>query len=278
MNGVTAKKLACPDDLGALDLADDRLRCVLCRREYSAPDGVFDLLPLQSLRADSPEVERLQSYNATYSGRPDRAWLQPLRVLMAELGNRYLYSWAARRIDDSAMGRSLDILDAACGDGILRRHIASRHRYVGVDFSARPLVRAARYYPADYFRGDLNHLPFADASFDVAVSLQSFQYLDAPATAIRQIARVLKPGGHFLLTVPNRGSFKYRRQGLPAIQRQKFDRETVRDLLSPDFQVQEIAARGVWLPFPKIGIHLPGTYRDSLGLSWTAVSERLAGN
>jgi hypothetical protein len=41
--------------------------------------------------------------------------------------------------------------------------------------------------------------------------------------------------------------------------------------------VQEIAARGVWLPFPKIGIHLPGTYRDSLGLSWTAVSERLAG-
>jgi len=90
MNGVTAKKLACPDDLGALDLADHRLRCVLCRREYSAPDGVFDLLPLQSLRADSPEVERLQSYNATYSGRPDRAWLQPLRVLMAELGNRYL--------------------------------------------------------------------------------------------------------------------------------------------------------------------------------------------
>jgi SAM-dependent methyltransferase len=277
MRAATGMKLACPDDLGTLDLVDSRLRCAVCHREFSVSDGIYDLLPSQALRADSPEVERLQSYNATYSGRPDRTWQQPLRVVIAELGNRFLYSWAARRIADIAQGEPLDILDAACGDGMLRRHIASRHDYVGVDFSIRPLVRAARYYPADYFRGDLNHLPFADASFDVAVSLQSFQYLDDPATAIRQIARVLKPGGHFLLTVPNRGSFKYRLQGLPAIQRQKFDRETVRDLLSPDFQVQEISTRGLWLPFPKISIHLPGTYRDSLGLSWTTVSERLAG-
>ncbi|MGA9812629.1 MAG: class I SAM-dependent methyltransferase, partial [Terriglobales bacterium] len=133
------------------------------------------------------------------------------------------------------------------------------------------------YYPADYYRGDLNHLPFADASFDVVVSLQSFQYLDHPAAAIRQIARVLKPGGHFLLTVPNGGSFKNRLQELPAIQRQTFDRETVNGLLSDTFQIREISTRGLWLPFPKIGIHLPGTYRDSLGLSWTTVSERLAG-
>ncbi len=274
MKGAIGAVLACPDDLGNLNPSGNRLRCSLCQREFSASNGVYELLPLQALSGGSSELHRLESYSATYSQRPDRPWLQPLRAVIAELGNRYLYAWAAHCIEKLAGSRPLNILDAACGDGMLRRHIARRHHYFGVDFSARPLARAARYYPADYFRGDLNYLPFADASFDVAVALQSFQYLDDPQRAVQQIARVLKPGGCFLLSVPNADSLKYRLQGTPAIQLQRFHRQDVCDLVAQHFQVQEIAVRGVWLPCPKVSLHLPGQYSQSLGLSWTIVSSR----
>lgn len=276
MNDVSRTVLVCPDDLSTLNTADNRLCCTLCGREFSASDGVFDLLPLQSLNKGSSEIQRLENYSATYSRRPDRFWLQPMRTMIAELGNAYLYSWAARRIEEVASGRSLSILDAACGDGMLRRHIDRRHSYIGVDFSAQPLARAARHRPANYFRGDLNHLPFAGASFDLAVSLQSLQYLDRSQEAIRQIARVVKAGGHFLLSVPNGGSIKYRLKGVPPIQLQKFYRENLCDLLSQEFRIKEITTRGLWLPFPKLSIHLAGQYPDSLGLSWTTVSMRPA--
>jgi SAM-dependent methyltransferase len=272
MDALTAELLVCPKDLGILSSSVNGFRCERCGNEFIASEGVLDLLP-----PASPEPQQLrENYNATFSQRPDRPWMQPLRTLIAEFGNSYLYSWSARNIEKVAAGKSLTVLDAACGDGMLHRRISRRHRYIGVDFSARPLIRAARSCPGDYFRGDLTRLPFADNSFDLAVSLQAFQYLEHPNEAVQQIARVLKAGGRFLLSVPNCGSIKYRLQGLPSIQLQRFDRENVTSLLSPHFEVQEIATRGLWLPLPKIGVHLAGKYSASSGLSWTVMAVRRA--
>ena len=47
--------------------------------------------------------------------------------------------------------------------------------------------------------GDIEHLEFADGSFDVVVSRYSAHHYPHPAVAIAEIARVLKPGGVFLL-------------------------------------------------------------------------------
>jgi SAM-dependent methyltransferase len=200
--------------------------------------------------------------------------LQLGRVLIAELGNAYLYAWASRAIETVAGKSCLTILDAGCGDGILRSHLSKRHHYVGIDFSTRPLARASRYHPAEYFRADLNRLPFASETFDVAVSLQALQYLEHPERAVEEIRRVLRPGGHFLLSVPNNESFKYRRLGVPAIQLCRFRRQSVAALLSHGFHVRELEARGLWFPLPKVGIHLPGRYSERRGLSWAAACVR----
>ena len=266
--------LVCPDDRGSLARANHGLRCQSCGREFSAPNPVWELLPIASLDETSPEGRRLESYRAGYSQRSDRAWLRFGRVLIAELGNAYLYAWASRAIETAAGGRPLRILDAGCGDGMLWRHLSKRHLYVGSDFSARPLARASRHHPAEYFRADLNRLPFASGSFDLVVSLQALQYLERPERAVEEVHRVLRPGGHFILSVPNGDSFKYRRWGVPAIQFCSFRRATMVGLLAHGFHSLQLEARGFWLPLPGVGVHLPGRYSELRGLSWTAVCVR----
>ncbi len=82
-------------------------------------------------------------------------------------------------------------------------------RYVGLDYppallDKQPalweiLDRAA--HSVDVF-GDGNRLPFAAASVDTVLSTEVLEHLPEPRAAVREMARVLKPGGRLLLTVP----------------------------------------------------------------------------
>jgi SAM-dependent methyltransferase len=94
------------------------------------------------------------------------------------------------------------ILDAGCGSGrIFRYELAAGCRVVGVDIGAdlrdNPNV-------ADPVRGDVQRLPFADASFDAVLASHVMEHLPRPDEALAEVARVLKPGGRFLLLTPNR--------------------------------------------------------------------------
>jgi SAM-dependent methyltransferase len=264
--------IACPDDLGELHAAAGGLQCSSCGRHFPSMGGILELLPREALQETSPEKSQLNSYRASFSNRPEKAWRHSLGMFLNLLGNGYLYSWAARTLESFASGQSFTMLDAACGDGILRRYLSGRHTYVGIDFSTRLLVRAQRYHPATYFQADLNHLPFPSATFDAVVSLQALQYLDRPEAALAEMARILKPAGKLLLTVPNDESFKYRRQGIPQIQLQRFNRERLPALLAPKFEVLDARTRGLWLPGPMISVHVPGGYPARWGLSWTVVA------
>ena len=261
--------IACPDDLGELHGAVGGFQCGLCGRHFTSIEGIVELLPREALQDTSPENSQLNTYRTSFSNRPERAWRHSLGTLLHLLGNRYLYSWAVRALEKIASGRSFAVLDAGSGEGIFVRYLSNRHRYVGIDFSARPLVRAQRYHPATYFRADLNHLPFPDAVFDAVISFQALQYLDRPEAALAQMARVLRPTGTLLLTVPNDESFKYRRQGIPRIQLQRFNHKTLLSLLAPAFEVLHAKTRGFWVPAPVVSLHVPGVYPTRWGLSWT---------
>jgi arsenite methyltransferase len=86
--------------------------------------------------------------------------------------------------------------------------VASQGWVAGVDFS-KTMVSAASQRCADAIRagrvdlrlGDATHLPFADATFDKAFSIHSIYFWGEPVTALKEIYRVLKPGGKFVLTV-----------------------------------------------------------------------------
>ncbi len=102
-------------------------------------------------------------------------------------------------------------LDAGCGSGYFARLLASRGVQVtGVDASA-PMIEAANKLASQAdISGLLNfmvirdvvRLPFADDSFAGCLCLSVLEYVDEPYESLNELARVIKPGGVLVLSVP----------------------------------------------------------------------------
>jgi SAM-dependent methyltransferase len=92
-------------------------------------------------------------------------------------------------------GRAL--LDAGCGTGLAVRLAADRGASVsGLDACAALLeVARGRTPGADLRTGEIQALPYDDASFDVVTAFNSIQYATDPAAAVGELARVCRAGG-----------------------------------------------------------------------------------
>lgn len=102
-----------------------------------------------------------------------------------------------------------DVLEAGCGEGygahLLASHANSLHA-LDYDEYATGHVRAA-YPGVPVLRGNLVQLPYADASFDVVVSLQTIEHLWNQGAFIAECLRVLRPGGTIVVSTPNTLTF-----------------------------------------------------------------------
>lgn len=93
------------------------------------------------------------------------------------------------------------VLDVACGSGNAALHAARAGAVVtGVDFAsnlvAQARVRSAREgVPAQFDVGDAEALPYADASFDVIVTIYGAMFAPRPDVVASELLRVCKPGG-----------------------------------------------------------------------------------
>jgi SAM-dependent methyltransferase len=98
------------------------------------------------------------------------------------------------------------ILEIGCSSGYLLRDILSslpRAIVVGADVVRAPLFRLAQSLPSvPLMRFDLLRCPLPDASFDAVVLLNVLEHIDDDVQALRQIFRLLKPGGFVVLEVP----------------------------------------------------------------------------
>ena len=97
------------------------------------------------------------------------------------------------------------ILDLGCGNGvpITEALVTAGHSVVGLDTSTGMLARFRVNLPGTpVVRGDVRHCPFADGSFDAAVSWGMMFHLPRTdqAAAFASVSRVLKPGASFLFT------------------------------------------------------------------------------
>ena len=104
-------------------------------------------------------------------------------------------------LDALEVGPSTRMLDAGCGAGMVLRLAADRRADLcGLDASEGLLAHARRRVPgAEILQGELEQLPYEDASFDVVTGFSSFQYAAQPAVALAEARRVVRPGGRVLL-------------------------------------------------------------------------------
>jgi SAM-dependent methyltransferase len=93
-------------------------------------------------------------------------------------------------------------LDVACGTGRHAAHLASLgHRVTGVDASPGMLAAARAKVPDGEFRtGDLHELPVADGQIDVVVCGLALTHVRDLAPVFAEFARVLRPGGHLVIS------------------------------------------------------------------------------
>ncbi len=119
--------------------------------------------------------------------------------------------WARVLLDHAALRPGERVLDLACGSGVVAREAAGR---VGVHGQVTALdinpamLAVARTHPAapgtpdiEWIQGSALALPFAEASFDVVLCQQGFQFFPDRALASAELRRVLVPGGRALLLV-----------------------------------------------------------------------------
>ncbi|MCV7286484.1 class I SAM-dependent methyltransferase [Mycolicibacterium wolinskyi] len=112
-----------------------------------------------------------------------------------------------QRLADRCIDR--DVLEAGCGEGYGADLIADVARNViGLDYDEATVAHVrARYPRVDIRHGNLAELPLADNSVDVVVNFQVIEHLWDQAQFVAECYRVLRPGGVFLVSTPNRITF-----------------------------------------------------------------------
>lgn len=127
-----------------------------------------------------------------------------------ELVPRFFAPWAADLVELADLRNAERVLDVACGTGIVARLAAQRvgpaGQVTGVDLNAG-MVAVARSRPSSpgaavtWVEGSALAMNLGDASFDVVLCQQGFQFFPDKPAALREMKRVLVPRGRVLLSV-----------------------------------------------------------------------------
>lgn len=201
---IPPSEVVCPTCRGSLSPAAAGARCPACRREYTFRDGYLDLAPPESAapRGLGPALMHAPPLARIY----ERFW-RPAFVAAA----------TARRPDPE---RELEIVrtwllpardgvvvDLSAGPGLAGRRLAKTGLFSAVWFldlsrpmleTCRDLCRADGLDDPLLLRGDVLRLPFADGSLAGVHTGAALHLWPSPADAVREVARVLRPGGVFV--------------------------------------------------------------------------------
>ena len=106
------------------------------------------------------------------------------------------YEWAASLVRGA-------VLDVACGTGYGARILARRAAVSGVDRDPQAVGTTASRVEGDFLVSELPIIPFPDETFDFVVSFETIEHVDDDVGFVREIRRVLRPGGSLLISTPN---------------------------------------------------------------------------
>lgn len=115
-------------------------------------------------------------------------------------GSRTAYEWLA----DAVPAEASTVVDLACGSAPLAHHLAPR-RVIGIDQSAGELGRA-RSRAAHLVQGHAFSMPLSDGCADAVVVSMALMLLHPLEAVLGEVARLLRPGGAFVATLPVRAA------------------------------------------------------------------------
>jgi SAM-dependent methyltransferase len=110
----------------------------------------------------------------------------------------------------SGLPQGARVLNVGCGMFLNLPDLPQHVRYTGTDIDPRAVEACAATHAGrgvEFVRSEPLKLPFADGSFDAAYATEVIEHCDRPEDWLRELIRVVKPGGRILLTTPNYGSF-----------------------------------------------------------------------
>ena len=151
------------------------------------------------MSADRPATsERAAHARSLFAGiAPQYGWMGAVLSFGQDVRwRRFLVSRLAER-------RETRVLDVASGTGLVARELARRgHRVTQLDPS-EPMLRAGAttrggrrlHHRIDPVVGRAELLPFADGAFDALTVTYLLRYVDDPAATVRELLRVVRPGG-----------------------------------------------------------------------------------
>jgi SAM-dependent methyltransferase len=103
------------------------------------------------------------------------------------------------------------ILDVGCGPGKVLRVLREQGwDAYGVDFSSVAVEYARSMHGLNVTLGDLFEAAYKDTFFDVVLFNHALEHMYNPVETLREVYRILKPGGLLLINIPNAGSFEAR--------------------------------------------------------------------
>lgn len=179
--------LVCPDCRAALSAGGEILRCPVCRAEFGRQEGVWRLWP----PSRAAELAR----NAAAFGDARRAWRQN-RLLRALIPPSPV-------CEARSAGRLARVRESMRGECAL--NLGSKAAQWGEHVFNVDLVLPAAHSPdepAVDLLADIARLPFPDASIDGVICTSVLEHVADAGACLREIHRVLKPGGGVYITVP----------------------------------------------------------------------------
>lgn len=145
----------------------------------------------------------------------------------------YRYAFACQKV------KNLNVLDIASGEGYGSYALSKVAKsVVGVDICSEVVEHAKKKYKLDYRVGSAESIPADSASFDAVVSFETIEHVPAPEAFIVEVFRVLKPGGIFIVSTPNKDVYHHGMEPNP-FHCSEMTKDEFLTLLSPYFQVEK---------------------------------------
>jgi len=211
---------ACPVCKRPLRQEEGLLRCPACSQAYPIREGIPEFILEELSQSQDPVLRRMRFIDRMAGIYETRLWYP---IVLNVYGGFHspslaqLISTVSQKVQ-SAKGRVLDI---ACGPGTFGRRIASPSKEVfGIDVSRGMLRQGAAYAAKEgisnvhFARARVEALPFEDGLFDATLCCGSLHLFGDTVMALREMARVMKPGAIlavFTFTAGSGGILKFRR-------------------------------------------------------------------